>query len=179
LTSALLCGDDAWVSDDRPPDLLPFDVPLGDALVSEGEASLVITDDMAASFLGGASRTLKGRLYLSLTRLAFRPPRGPYPQQVTVPLAHVRHAVVERRKILGLPLLGKALKVRASISGRELDLAFRVDEPEGWAVHIGDVLAGASAKIVSAGASFRPAGLADGHMPSESLAKLTLEVLGS
>lgn len=80
------------MSDDRPTDTLPFDLPLGDALVLEGEASLAFADAMTASFAGGPSQTVKGRLFLSRTRLAFRPPRAQPHRQITVPLADVRQA---------------------------------------------------------------------------------------
>ncbi|MBN2193406.1 MAG: hypothetical protein JW751_11375 [Polyangiaceae bacterium] len=115
-----------------------FDVPLGDELLAEDEASLAFTADITAWFAGGPTQVVRGRLYLSRSVLAFRCPVAmPHPQQVTVALSNVKGATLVRDRWLGvLPLRSRSLVVAAEISERLFHLRFGVTAPEVWAERI-------------------------------------------
>lgn len=91
---------------------------------------------MCAHFAGGPSQTLRGRIWLTQTLLAFRPIAGmPHPQVATVQRRLIERMELSRRSLLGHIRYGRPLlEVWVPSVGAPLPLTFDLDDAEGWRV---------------------------------------------
>lgn len=120
------------------PDTLPFHLPLGDTLLAEAEARFHVTDRIAATWVGGPSGHVPGRLYLTRRLLCFRPVIGqPHPQRRDIPLAELRAVQAEPRRWLGfIPRPGATLKLVVTWPLGDIDHRFELDDAVGFAAQV-------------------------------------------